>query len=126
VADSVEVRSPRIRSIEWGRAEIDQLGPMKDVKLWPGGGRAWDWRETGTEHVPGIQPSDVRELLDKGADVVVLSRGMELRLQTCPETLELLRDAGVEVRVEETRKAVEVYNELAGCRRVGCLIHSTC
>ena len=123
---SDEAAWPRVESIAWGKTDIEGLGRMKDVKLWPGGGREWDWSETGTRHVPGIQPSDVQEILDHGAEVVVLSRGMELRLQTCPETLELLAEAGVEVRVEETTRAVEVYNELAATRPAGCLIHSTC
>jgi hypothetical protein len=99
---------------------------MKDVKLWPGGGRAWDWRETGTEHVPGIQPDDVGELLDHGARVVVLSRGMQLRLLTCPSTLRMLEQAGVEVHVEESKAAAELYNRLAAAHAVGCLLHSTC
>jgi hypothetical protein len=72
--------------------EVEGVGCGKDFKLYPGGGRAWDWRETKTEHVPGIQPADVQELLDKGSKVVVLSRGMQLMLQTCPETLRLLKD----------------------------------
>lgn len=118
--------SPAVLHLEWGSVEVADLGNFKDVKLWPGGGRAWDWRETGTEHVPGIQPADVRELLEHGADVVVLTRGMEQMLQTCPETLEWLERHGVEVHVEETRAAVARYNELAADRRVGCLIHSTC
>jgi hypothetical protein len=118
--------SPQINSIEWGKTVVDGLGAMKDVKLWPGGGRAWDWRETGTEHVPGIQPADVQELLDHGAEEVVLSRGMELRLQTCPETLDYLRQRGVTVHVEETTAAVALYNRLARSRATGCLIHSTC
>jgi hypothetical protein len=58
--------------------------------------------------------------------VVILSRGMELRLGTCPETLDLLRSRHVEVHVEETRKAVELYNELAASRPVGGLFRSTC
>ena len=57
-------RSPRITHISWGRMEVDGLGTGKDFKLYPGGGRAWDWNETGTRHVPGIQPADVAELLD--------------------------------------------------------------
>ena len=48
---------------------------FKDVKLWPGGGREWDWGETNTRHEPGIQPSDVEELLVHRPDIVVLSRG---------------------------------------------------
>jgi hypothetical protein len=51
---------------------------------------------------------------------------MERRLGTCPETLDLLRSRNVEVYVEETRKAVELYNELAEYRAVGGLFHSTC
>jgi hypothetical protein len=106
--------------------EVDGLGVGRDFKLYPGGGRAWDWTETGTHHKPGIQPADVAELLEHGATTVVLSRGMERRLGVCPETLEALRDKGVEVHVEETRRAVEIYNELAGARPVAGLFHSTC
>ncbi len=125
MADSTS-RSPRIRHISWGRMEIDGLGAGKDFKLYPGGGRAWDWSETGTRHVPGIQPSDVLELVDRGSKVIVLSRGMNLALQTCPETLDLLRNRGIPVHVEETRQAVELYNKLTQDQPVGGLFHSTC
>jgi hypothetical protein len=85
-----ETRSPLITQISWGHMEVEGWGSGKDFKLCPGGGRVWDWRETNTEHVPGIQPADVQELIDNGSRVVVLSRGIQLRLQTCPETLQLL------------------------------------
>ena len=48
--------SPRITDCCWGRVSIDGHGAVKDAKLYPGGARAWDWRETGTRHGPGIQP----------------------------------------------------------------------
>jgi len=119
-------RSPLITHISWGRMVVEGLGRGKDFKLYPGGGRGWDWNETGTRHVPGIQPSDVLELLEKGSKVIVLSRGMDLVLQTCPETLELLRARGVEVHVEETKAAVSLYNKLCETQAVGGLFHSTC
>jgi hypothetical protein len=119
-------RSPLITHISWGRMQVGGLGIGKDFKLYPGGGRPWNWQETGTEHVPGIQPADVNELLERGAEVVVLSRGMQLVLQTSPETLELLRQRGVPVHVVETRAAVELYNKLAKDQAVGGLFHSTC
>jgi hypothetical protein len=105
---------------------VEGVGTGKDFKLYPGGGRPWDWRETGTRHVPGIQPSDVMELLEHASAVVVLTRGMELRLQTCPETLRLLADRGIAVHVRETRAGVALYNELAEREAVGGLFHSTC
>jgi hypothetical protein len=119
-------RSPLITHISWGRMQVEGLGIGKDFKLYPGGGGPWNWQETGTEHVPGIQPADVKELLERGAEVVVLSRGMQLVLQTSPETLELLRKRGVPVHVVETRAAVELYNKLAKDQAVGGLFHSTC
>ncbi len=121
-----QARSPRITHLSWGRMEVEGLGRGRDFKLYPGGGGAWDWTETGTHHVPGIQPADVAELLEHGARVVVLSRGRLRRLKVCPETLELLRQRGVAVHVEETTAAVACYNRLAETEPVGGLFHSTC
>ena len=119
--------SPRITHLSWGRMTVERVGSGKDFKLWPGGGREWDWSETDTHHEPGIQPTDVAELLDNGSRTVVLTRGMWLRLQTCPKTLDLLKANGVEVHVNETNKAAEIYNDLAvRGEAVGGLFHSTC
>ena len=73
----INSQSPRINHFSWGQIEIEgQPSFLKDAKLFPDGAREWDWRETGTRHVPGIQPADVEELLENGAEVVVLSRGV--------------------------------------------------
>jgi hypothetical protein len=119
--------SPVIDRISWGRMEVAGLGGGRDFKLWPGGGRAWDWTETGTHHVPGIQPADVEELMAHGSDVVVLSRGMLMRLQVRAETVDLLERSGIRVLVAETSAATDIYNELATQgAAVGGLFHSTC
>lgn len=120
-------KSPLINHISWGRMEVDGVGVGKDFKLWPGGGRQWDWRETGTHHVPGIQPSDIEELLNNGSQTVVLSRGMWLALQTSKETLDFLNEKNVPVHIAETRAASEIYNDMASDgEAVGGLFHSTC
>nr|BFE73597.1 hypothetical protein GCM10020092_068980 [Actinoplanes digitatis] len=77
-----------------GRIEVEGLGVVKEAKLYPGGGREWDWSETGTRHSPGIQPADVEEILLHGATAVVLSRGMDLRLQVGPARARVSRAAG--------------------------------
>ena len=118
--------SPTIVSVAWGRMEVAGIGVGKDFKLYPGGGREWDWSETGTRHQPGIQPADVEELLTRGATVVVLSQGMDEQLHVDPATLTYLSERGVPVHVLETRQAVQLYNELAAQVPVGGLFHSTC
>lgn len=118
--------APEVTGLAWGSVTT-AAGTFRDAKLWPGGGRGWNWNETGTSHIPGIQPSDVEEILDRGARVVILSRGQQGRLQVMDETLAVLERRGVDAEVLETRAAVERYNELAheGIA-VGALIHSTC
>ena len=118
--------SPRVITIAWGEMDVEGVGPGKDFKLWPGGGRGWDWSETGTAHEPGIQPADVEELLTNGATAVVLSRGMDLRLRVGPDVVRYLEDRGTTVHVAETREAVEIYNGLVDSVPVGGLFHSTC
>jgi hypothetical protein len=119
-------RSPAIAHLSWGRMEIDGYAPFKDAKVYPGGAREWDWRETGTHHVPGIQPADVQELVDNGAEVIVLSEGILNYLRVCPETLRLLEQKGITTHALQTEKAVSLYNRLCEKERVGGLFHSTC
>jgi hypothetical protein len=122
-----EARSPKVTHLSWGRLEVEgQDVPFKDAKLFPGGAREWDWRETGTNHEPGIQPADVEELLENGATTVVLSKGHHERLQITPDTLRMLEDSGVSTYVRQTGEAVDLYNELREAEKVGALIHSTC
>jgi hypothetical protein len=122
-----ENRSPRINHVSWGRLEVEgRAEPYKDAKLFPGGSREWNWRETGTNHVPGIQPADVQELLDHGAEILVLSRGMKECLEVPRETLEFLKGRQIPVHVLPTADAAKLYNELAEKEPVGGLFHTTC
>jgi hypothetical protein len=77
-------------------------------------------------HVPGIQPGDVQELLDRGATTIVLSQGQLKRLRVCPETLQLLAQRGVDARILPTGEAVVLYNELREQEPVAGLFHTTC
>jgi hypothetical protein len=120
-------RSPRIQHVSWGRLEVEgKTEPYKDAKLFPGGSRDWNWRETGTAHRPGIQIADVQELLEHGSKVVVLSRGMAECLHVPRETLDFLKERQIAVHVLPTQHAVPLYNKLAQSEAVGGLFHTTC
>jgi hypothetical protein len=121
-----EPKSPRIVRLAWGRIEVEGFSPFKDAKVFPGGAREWDWSETGTRHVPGIQPADIDELIEHGASVIVLSRGMWQRLRVSPETLQALVKKGIEAEILQTEAAAKRFNELRETLPVGGLFHSTC
>lgn len=120
-----ETYSPRITHLSWGRLEADG-GVFKDARLYPGGAEEWDWNQTGTSHDPGIQPADVERLLERGATVVILSRGFHERLGVTPETMRMLEEMGVSTHVAQTEEAARLYDELRETEKVGALIHSTC
>ncbi len=118
--------SPLITNLSWGKIETE-ADTFKDAKLWPGGARGWDWNETGTSHRPGIQLADIQELLDNGAEIIVLSTGQNEQLEVKDGVINHLKQRGIEVHVLETNEAVEAYNQLARAKKpVGALIHSTC
>jgi hypothetical protein len=120
----------KIADISWGSMEVAVHGQMqlfKDCKVWPGGARAWDWKETGTQHDPGIQLADIAELLEKNPEAIVLGCGVFGRLKVCAETEATLCERGIPYHIEKTRKAVGLFNELSGQGlRVAGLFHSTC
>jgi hypothetical protein len=117
--------SPEITAASWGRLQTED-GRFKDAKLFPGGAREWDWRETGTSHEPGVGPADVEELLEHGATTVVMGTGFHGRLRVREETLRVLEGRGVVAHVMRTGEAVDLYNRLREAGPVGALLHSTC
>eukprot|EP01112_Ceratiomyxa_fruticulosa_P014879 TRINITY_DN4316_c0_g1_i2.p1 TRINITY_DN4316_c0_g1~~TRINITY_DN4316_c0_g1_i2.p1 ORF type:complete len:188 (-),score=53.47 TRINITY_DN4316_c0_g1_i2:108-617(-) len=125
----VEVKriSPLIESVVWGAIVVEGKGKGKDWKIFPNGAREWNWGETGTSHSPGIQIADIQELLDNGANFIVLSSGLEAVLQTKQETIDFLQRESIKFEILKTPKAVDTYNELAKKgMHVGGLFHSTC
>jgi hypothetical protein len=118
--------SPRVTNVSWGRLRIEGHGSFKDAKLFPGGAKEWDWRESGTSHSAGIRPSDVEELLELGAEVLVLGTGMYGRLRIGTDTLRLLEERAVTYHQLRTSEAIELYNKLRETEEIGGLFHSTC
>ena len=125
-----EPEGTRITHFSWGQMEVcasSQQLQFRDCKIWPGGAEEWDWNTTGTRHQPGIQPAAVEEILERGAELVVLGCGFHGALNVCPEHEHVLRSRGVEFYAEETPRAVERFNELTEQgKKVGGLFHSTC
>ncbi|XP_053871771.1 mth938 domain-containing protein isoform X1 [Malaclemys terrapin pileata] len=143
--------SPEIASLSWGQMMVKGCSTTyKDCKVWPGGSRTWDWRETGTNlssrrivqrsatalpvlygkknmHSPGVQPADLEEVVKKGVKTLVIGRGMSEALQVPASTVDYLKKNGIDVLVLQTEKAVKEYNTLvAQGVKVGGIFHSTC
>ena len=118
--------SPLVTALGWASVAVAGHGSFRDAQVWPGGAQEWDWAASGTRHQPGVQLADVTPILDHGADVVVIGRGVDEVLEVRARTVRSLELLGVEVHVLASERAVERYNELAATRAVGLLLHTTC
>lgn len=120
--------SPKILANGWGTMEVELLGRNKDFKLWPGGGRGWDWSEYGTNHSHGIQLADVEELLRYGCKIIILTTGRFGRLKVSRKVITAVQKRNVDkVIVTTTKKGILLYNKYAAQgMAVGGLFHSTC
>ncbi|XP_078478663.1 mth938 domain-containing protein isoform X2 [Lampetra planeri] len=104
--------SPRVEALRWGELRVSGASCVyKDCKVWPGGSRAWDWRETGTDHRPGVQPADLQEVLDAGIETLVIGCGMNQALQISLWRRRFVKDAATgqveAVALQQQRRAEE-------------------
>jgi hypothetical protein len=52
-----------------------------------------------------IEPADVQELVERGAEAAVLAKGMWERLTVCSETMKILAKNGIKVEILKTEAA---------------------
>ena len=68
----------------------------------------------------------MERLLERGATVIVLSRGFHERLGIAPETRRMLEEKEIPAHIAQTEEAANLYDKLRETEKVGALIHSTC
>lgn len=121
--------SPEIVKINWGSIHINmdgQLSIFRDVKLFPGGAKEWNWKITGTSYNSGILRDDIVDLVEAGTEVVILSKGFYGRLKVSENVLAYLKQLKVDYFILNTEDAIRQYNRLRRKYAVGALIHTTC
>lgn len=122
-----------IISFKWGEVVTkDKRGTTKvwkDCIITPNGPCEWDWRLDGTRHVPGVTVNALLNL--KNCTHVILSTGIDQKLQITPEVHKLLQSwqtKGISYYITDSNSAVKKYADLIRdpVNRVGILLHSTC
>ena len=81
----------------------------------------WGWFDT---HI--ISERELNELLRENPEVIIIGNGIYGALKVPISVEEKIKRKRIELIVEKTQKAIEVYNELSKKKRVNILIHTTC
>jgi hypothetical protein len=112
---------PRIEGYRFGHVLVDGEEQTRDVIVLPDRIVTDWWRADGHRLVL----SDLDDVLDELPRHLLVGTGAYGRMQPEPETLEQLRERGIEVEALPTGEAVHRYGELHP-RRTAAALHLTC
>ena len=113
----------KIDSYSFGHIVIDGKAYTSDVIIYEDHVDASWWRNEG--HL--LQWPDLTDVLKAKPDTLVIGKGYSGVMSVPRELIQRIKAMGIEVQVEKTTKAVELYNSLQRKKsRVIAAIHITC
>ena len=112
---------PRIEGYRFGRIVVDGEEQTRDVIVLPDRIVANWWRAEGHSLVL----EDLEDVLEELPRHLLVGTGAYGRMLPEPETLERLRERGIEVEALPTGEAVRRYGELDS-RATAAALHLTC
>jgi len=111
----------RIDDYQFGQVKIEGKEYRHDVIIYPGRVEKW-WRQEGHK----VYPEDIKEVVKEKPTVLIIGTGHSGLVEVMKETREYLAQEGIELIAEPTTQAVEIYNQLAGQKKVIAALHLTC
>ncbi len=112
-----------IEAYEFGRITVHGRSYSSDVIVYPDRVDASWWRKEGHE----LSPDDIGEILKAAPEVLVVGQGASGCMKVLPETGDLLREKGIELRSARTDQACTIFNDLSRQdRKVVAALHLTC
>lgn len=113
-----------IDKYDFGVLQVDGKEYRRDVIIYPEPARvdaSW-WRKEGHR----LDPADLDAVVKAKPEVLVVGTGYNGCMKVPAETLEFLKNVGIEVYAEPTVQACQKYNELRDIRKVVAALHLTC
>jgi hypothetical protein len=114
--------APRVESYEFGRIVVDGQSYESDLIVLPERVLSGWWRRKGHR----LGAGDLDAILEAEPEVLVVGQGAYGRLSVSGKAARALKDAGIELIIEPTKRAVETYNQLREERRAAAALHLTC
>ena len=113
----------RIDRYDFGHIDIEGRSYDADVIVFSDHVQERWWRREGHR----LAPEDLTSVLAEKPEVLIVGTGYYGRMRVAEETLDALRCAGVDVRVEKTGEAVAAFNRLQReYARILAALHLTC
>ena len=107
---------------DFGRIVVDGKAYTSDVIIFPNRAKDNWWRKEG--HALHIE--DIELVVAEKPEVLIVGTGKYGILEVLPETKEHIKSKGIELIIEPTDKACEIYNEISKNKKAVAALHLTC
>ncbi len=121
-----------IESYDFGKIRIDGKIYNHDLIIYPSSLNKGDgvfpdkvkdwWRKESHQ----VYLDDVKEILEKQPKKIIFGTGYSGMMNVPEETRKILEKSGIEVIIEPTKKACEIYNKLFNQGGIVAALHLTC
>lgn len=114
--------SPRIQEYRFGRIVVDGHAYTTDVIVHAQGVEPNWWRVQG--HL--LSPEDAEPILSREPEILIVGTGASGMMEVPEETRDLICLQGIQLVVERTEMACQIYNQLSPSKRTVAALHLTC
>jgi hypothetical protein len=111
-----------INSYSFGSIEVNGRTYKNDLIIFPERVMSNWWRKEG--HMLNLE--DLEEVIEERPEVLIIGTGHNGAMQVPEEVVGDLKRQGIEVIVENTRKAYKTYNDMSAKRKCAAALHLTC
>lgn len=112
----------RIEHYPFGKIVIDGKTYTSDVIIYPARVDSSWWRKEG--HY--LQAADMADIIRAMPEMLIIGTGFSGVMTVPEETARFVRSKGIEIRIERTGKAVELFNSMDKDRTIVAALHLTC
>ena len=112
----------KIEHYSFGKIVIDGKTYSSDIIIYPNRVDASWWRKEG--HY--LQAADLKDIINSKPDILIVGTGFSGVMIVPEETVGFIGSNGIEIRIERTGKAVELFNSMEKNRTVIAALHLTC
>ena len=112
----------KIESFKFGSITIEGKTYTSDVIVYPD--RVDDSWSREEEHRPQIR--EFTDIINAEPDILIIGTGYAGVLSIPDQIRNFLTSKGIEVRVDKTKQAIELFNTLQNSEKVIAALHITC
>lgn len=111
-----------IDSYGFGMIVVNGKKYYSDVIIYPNEVYSQWWRKEG--HL--LVPEDLEKAIDAKPEILIVGTGSLGMVKVSPSTQQCIESQGIQLRIELTQDACQIYNQVFQFKRAVAALHLTC